>query len=127
MPKCLGAEVSWYGSVLGPKCPVTHLLEGLWSYGGFKLRGSGTLDTPKFSAPPSGETMRQTPTVLEVQERGRGPLSPCQVWWGSDFTRYRGGKNVEFLSVCLSVRHTFERQIMRARFRHEGIAVQKRF
>jgi len=34
------------------------LLEGLWSYGGFKLRGSGS---PKFSAPPSGETMRQTP------------------------------------------------------------------
>ena len=33
------------------------LLEGLWSYGGFKLRGSGY---PRFSAPPSGETMRQT-------------------------------------------------------------------
>jgi len=41
----------------------------------------------KFSAPPSGETMRQTPRVLEVQERAGGPLSPCQVWWGSDFTR----------------------------------------
>jgi len=34
------------------------LLEGLWSYGGLKLRGSGY---PKFSAPPSGETVRQTP------------------------------------------------------------------
>jgi len=34
------------------------LLEGLWSYGGFNLRGSGF---PKYSAPPSGETMRQTP------------------------------------------------------------------
>ena len=33
------------------------LLKGLRSYGGFKLRGSGS---PKFSAPPSGETMRQT-------------------------------------------------------------------
>ena len=33
------------------------LLKGIWSYGGFKLRGSGS---PKFSAPPSGETMRQT-------------------------------------------------------------------
>ena len=33
------------------------------------------LVSPKFSAPPSGETMRQTPKVLEVEERARGPLS----------------------------------------------------
>ena len=37
---------------------LLDLLKGLWSYGGFKLRG---LVAPKFSAPPSGETMRQTP------------------------------------------------------------------
>ena len=36
---------------------LLDLLRGLSSYGGFKLRGSGC---PKFSAPPSGETMRQT-------------------------------------------------------------------
>ena len=38
-------------------------------------------------------------------------------------------KNVEFfcLSVCLSVRHAFERQSLCARFRHEGAGVQKRF
>jgi len=36
-------------------------------------------------------------------------------------------KNVEFfLSVCLSVRHAFERQSLCARFRHEGVGVQKR-
>ena len=58
---------------------------------------------PKFSAPPSGETMRQTPKVLQVQQRARGLLSPCQVRWGSNFTRRRSGhKNVEFF-VCLSV------------------------
>ena len=70
--------------------------------GSFKFSVSGS---PKFSVPPSGETMRQTPTVLEVQERLRGPLSPCQVWWGSDFTRRRGGQKIEFfcLSVCMSV------------------------
>jgi len=34
------------------------LLKGLWSYGGFKLTGSGY---PKVSAPPTGETMHQTP------------------------------------------------------------------
>ena len=43
---------------------------------------------PKFSAPPSGET----PNVLEVKERARGPLSPCQVCWGSNVTRRRGGQ-----------------------------------
>jgi len=37
----------------------------LW---GFKLTGSG-LVIPKFSEPPSGETMRQLPKLLEVQER----------------------------------------------------------
>ena len=41
---------------------------------------------------------------MEVQERARGPLSPCQVWWGSDFTRHRGGQKrwVFCLSVCPS-------------------------
>ena len=75
------------------------LLKELRSYGGFKLTG---LVTPKFSSPPSGETMHQTPKVLEVQERAGGPLSPCQVWWGSDFTRRRAAKKVEFF-VCLFV------------------------
>jgi len=39
-------------------------------------------------------------------------------------------KNVEFfvcLSVCLSVRHAFERQSLCARFRHEGVGVQKHY
>ena len=38
-------------------------------------------------------------------------------------------KNVEFfrLFVCLFVRHAFERQRLCARFRHEGVGVQKRF
>ena len=64
------------------------------------------LVAPKFSAPPSGETMRQTPNVLEVQERARGHLSPCQVWRGSDSPAAGVAKNVEFfvcLFVCLSV------------------------
>jgi len=37
---------------------------------------------PNFSAPSSGKTSRQTPKVLEVQERARGRLSLCQVCWG---------------------------------------------
>ena len=69
---------------------------------------------PKFSAPFRGETMRQTPKVLEVQERARGPLSPCQVWWGSDFIRRRGGQKrwvFVYLSVCLFV-SLFVRQFL---------------
>jgi len=58
----------------------------LW---GFKLTG---LVIPKFSAPPSSETMRQTPKVLEVQERARGTVSPC---------KFGGARWVFF--VCLFV------------------------
>ena len=104
-----------FHAALGIKISL-GLLKGLRSYGGFKLTG---LVIPKFSVPLSGETMRQTPKSFEVQERARGPVPPCQVWWGSDFT-----KNVEFfvpLSVCLSVRHAFERQRLCVRFRHEGV------
>jgi len=54
--------------------------------------------------PPSGETMRQTPKVLEAQERARGPLSPCQVWWVRISPAAGAAKNVEFfLFVCLSL------------------------
>jgi len=68
---------------------LLDLLKGLWGYGGFKLKG---LVAPRYSAPPSDETVRQTPNVLEVQERARGPLSPSRVWWSSDFIRRRGGQ-----------------------------------
>ena len=74
----------------------------LWGF--LKLIGSGF---PQIFSAPSGETMRQTPNVSEVQKRARGPLSPCQIWWGSDFTRRRSGQKRCFLSVrlfvCLSV------------------------
>jgi len=76
------------------------LLEGLWRYENFKLTG---LVIPKFQCPLATNLYVRPPNVLKAQERARGPLSPCQVWWGSDFTRRRGGKNVQFLSVCLSV------------------------
>ena len=36
-------------------------------------------------------------------------------------------KNVEFLSVCLFVRHAFERQSLCARFRHEGVGERNDF
>jgi len=40
------------------------LLEGLWSYGVLSLGG---LVSPQIFSAPSGETVRQTPKVLEVQ------------------------------------------------------------
>jgi len=46
--------------------------------------------------------MRQTPKVLQAQERARGPLSPCQVWWGRISSAAGVAKNVEFF-VCLFV------------------------
>ena len=36
-------------------------------------------------------------------------------------------KTLSLLFVCLSVRHAFERQRLCARFRREGVRVQKRF
>ena len=74
------------------------LLKGLWSYGVLIWRG---LVTPKFSVPLAAKLCVRHPNILEVQERARGPLSPCQVWWRSDFTRRRDGKKRwVFLSVC---------------------------
>jgi len=78
-----------FQDALGAKISL-DLLKGYEVMGVLSL---GSLVTPKFSAPPSGETVRQTQKVLEVQERARGPLSSCQVWWGSDFTRRRGSQN----------------------------------
>ena len=52
------------------------LLKGLWSYVGFKLRG---LVSTTFSAPLPAKLCVKPPNVLEVKERARGPLSPCQI------------------------------------------------
>jgi len=105
------------------------LLKGLWSYGGFKLRG---LVTPKFSAPPSGETMHQTPKSF----RGARTCSRSSITMpslvGLEFHLPPGQpKTLSFLFVCLfvclSVRHAFERPRLCAQFRQEGVRVQKRF
>ena len=73
-------------------------------YGVLGVLSWGSQVTPKFSAPLVAK-LRRTPKVIEVQERARRPLSPCQVWLGSDFRRRRGGQKcwVFCLSVCLFV------------------------
>ena len=62
------------------------------------------LAIPKFSAPPNGETMRQTPKSFQGARTCSGSSTPCQVWWGLDFTRRRDGEKrwVFCLSVCSS-------------------------
>ena len=75
--------------------------------------------------------MRQTPKVLEVHERARGPLAYHHAKFGGARISPAVGmaKNVEFfgLFVCLFVRHAFERHRLCARFRYEGVGVEKRF
>jgi len=85
-----------------PHYRMRYLLQFRWICSrGYGVTGS---HYPQIFSAPSGQTMHQTSNVFEVQERAGGPLSPCQVWWGSDFTRRRGGqKRGVFLSVCLSV------------------------
>ena len=76
-----------------------NFLKGLWSYRRFNLTGS---DYPQiFQCPLAAKLCVRPPNVLEVKERARGPLSPCQVWWRSDFIRHRGGEKGRFF--CMSV------------------------
>ena len=61
------------------------------------------LVTPNFQRPLAAKVCVKPKNVLEVEERARGPLSPCQVWWGSDFTRRRDSHKRCVFFVCLSV------------------------
>ena len=47
---------------------------------------------PNFQRPLAAKLCVRPQTFFKVKERARGPLSPCQLWWGSDFTRRRGGQ-----------------------------------
>ena len=106
------------------------LLKGLWSYGGFKLMGSVSIYPQIFSAP-----WRRN--CVQIPKRFRGARTCSKVLYhhakfgGARISPAAGAaKNVEFfvcLFVCLSVCHAFERQSLRARFRHEYVGVQKRF
>jgi len=100
------------------------LLKGLRSYEGFNLRGSGY---PQLSAPPSGETVRQIPKSFHGAKKcSRSSITmPSSV--GRGFHPPPGWPKTLSFFVCLFVHHAFERQRLCARFRHEGVGVQKRF
>jgi len=77
------------------------LLVGLCSYGGFKLRG---LVSPKYSVPPSGETMSQSPKSLrDARTCSRSSIAmPSLVRLG--FHSPPGWpKTLSFLSDCLFI------------------------
>jgi len=78
------------------------LLEGLWSYGGFKLRGPGY---PKFSAPPSGETASDPKSIRGTRTCSRSSITmPSLVGLGFH-PPPKWPKTLSFfvcLSVCLS-------------------------
>ena len=80
---------------------LMDLLKGLRSYGVLDWWG---LVFPKFSAPPSSETMHQTPKSFEAQECARGLLSPWHTFGGTQISPATGAaKNVD-LSLLLLLR-----------------------
>ena len=75
------------------------VLKGLQSYGRLS---TGGLVSPNIQRPLAAKLRVGLPKVFEVHERARDPLSPCQVWRGSDFTRRRGGQK-RWVFICLFV------------------------
>jgi len=87
-----------FQDALGVKIRL-DLLKGLCSYGGFKLT---VWLSPNFQRPLAAKLCVRLTEILETHERAQGPLSPCQVWWGSDVTAGTA-KIVDFF-VCLPSR-----------------------
>ena len=77
------------------------LLEGLWSYRGFKLR---CLVPPNFQRPLAAKLCVRPQKFLEVQERARSSITMPSLVHGARISPAAGvTKNVEFFFVCLSV------------------------
>jgi len=105
----------------------TNFLKGLRSCGGFKYRGSGF---PKYSAPPSGETVRRIPKSF----RGARTCSRSSItvpsFVGLGFHPPPARPNTSsFLFVCMYVCLFVTLLNVRvcAPDRHEGVGVHKRF
>jgi len=69
----------------------------LW---GFQV--DGVWLPPNFQRPLAAKLCIRPAKVLGVQERARGPLSPCQVWWAWLSPNTGAAKILSFF-VCLSV------------------------
>ena len=82
-------------------CSRGYGVMGVWIWRG--------LVTPIFSVLLAAKLCVRPLNILEVQERAGGPLSPCQIWLGSDFNPPPGWrKTSSFLfSVTLFVTSRF--------------------
>ena len=104
-----GVSLVWFSQNLQNLYHVSSCVKVLkfrWIF----LRGCGVMRvvwvwlSSNIQRPSAAKLCVRPQKVLEVQERARDPLSPCQVWWGSDITCRRGGqKRWVVLSLCLSV------------------------
>jgi len=96
------------------------LLKGSQSYGGFKLTGSSY---PQFSAPPSGETVRQIPKSFRgARTSWRSSITmPSLVGLG-----FHPPKTLSFF-VSLFVRHAFERQRLCPGFAMKALEYRNNF
>jgi len=112
-----------FEDALGVKI-LLDLLKALWSYGGFKLRG---LVAPNFKRHLAAKLCVRPPNVLEVLSSFLSVPITMPSLVGLGFHPPPGWpKTLSFfvcLSVCLFVRHAFERQRLCARFRYEGVGV----
>ena len=81
---------------------------------------------PKFQRPLPAWLCVGGEHILEVKERYGPPLSPCQVWWGSDVARRHGAKKFDFCLCYLFVCHAFKWQSLWTLLRHLCVGIQKR-
>jgi len=77
-----------------------ELLKELRNYVGYNLREWVSYE---FPAPLAAKLCVGPPQKFPRQERARDPLSPFQVWWGSDFTRGSQKRWIFCLSLCLFI------------------------
>jgi len=94
----------------------------------------GSRVSPNIQRPIAAK-LCSTPKVLEMQERTRGPLSPCMFGRSQISPAAGAAKNAEFLYVYLSVRlsvyffvrHAVEHHRLCSTFHHEGVGAHKGF
>ena len=77
-----------------------YLRKGLWSYGGFMLKGSGY---PQIVSPPSGETMHQTPKCFRGARTCSGSSISMTSLVGLGLHPPPGWPKTLSFFVCLSV------------------------
>jgi len=114
-----------------PRFRMRQLLKFHWicsrGYGVMGLLSWRGLVIPKFSASPSGETVRQTPSFRGARTCWRSSITTTSLV-GLEFHPPPGRpKTLSFLSACLSVCHAFERQRLCSQFRHEGVEYRNAF